>query len=163
GTGTAPTQMGHVMGTPAYMSPEQADGRLDELGPACDIYSLGATLYEILTGREPIQGTHIGEILTKARQGDWAPPRKVRRDVPAPLDAVCSKALALRPADRYGSALELAAELEHWLADEPVAAYPEPWTGRLRRWLRRHKGLAAGTAGLLTTAVVALALGFVAV
>src|SRR5205807_1198980 len=94
---STPTQAGHVMGTPAYMSPEQAEGRLDMLGPASDIYSLGATLYELLTGQQSVQGRHMGEILAKVKRGDWLPPRKLRKDVPAPLDAICRKALALRP------------------------------------------------------------------
>jgi serine/threonine-protein kinase len=163
GSGSAPTQMGHVMGTPAYMSPEQAEGRLDDLGPASDIYGLGATLYELLTGREPIQGSHFGEILARVKRGEWLPPRKVRKDVPAPLDAICRKALASRAGDRYTSALDLARDIEHWLADEPVAAYREPWSGRLRRWVRRHRGMAAGTAGLLVAALAALAVGIVIV
>ena len=92
GSSTSPTQMGHVMGTPAYMSPEQAGGRLDALGPASDVYSLGATLYQLLTGREPIQGSHVGEILAKVKHGDWLPPRKVRTSLPTALDAICRKA-----------------------------------------------------------------------
>jgi serine/threonine protein kinase len=160
---STPTQAGHVLGTPAYMSPEQAEGRLDALGPAADIYSLGATLYELLTGQASVQGRHGGEVLVKVKRGDWLPPRKVRKDVPAPLDAICRKALALRPEDRYATALELAVDIEHWLADEPVTAYREPWSWKLRRWVRRHRGLAAGVAGLLLTAVAALAVGIVVV
>jgi len=160
---STPTQAGHVMGTPAYMSPEQAEGRLDVLGPASDIYSLGATLYELLTGKQAVGGGHVGEILARVKRGDWLPPRKVRKDVPAPLDAICRKALALRPEDRYATALELAVDIEHWLADEPVTAYREPFTWKLRRWVRRHRGLAAGVAGLLITAVAALAVGIVLV
>jgi serine/threonine-protein kinase len=153
---TAPTQTGDVMGTPAYMSPEQAAGQLDRLGPASDIYSLGATLYVLLTGTEPVHGQHVGEILTKVKRGDWLPPRNVRKDVPAALNAICCKALALMPQKRYVSALQLAADIEHWLADEPVTAYREPWAARLRRWRRRHRPLVAGTAALLLTAALAL-------
>jgi serine/threonine-protein kinase len=158
---TPPTQMGVIMGTPAYMSPEQAEGRQQELGPASDIYSLGATLYELLTGREPIQGHCSEEFLIKAKRGEWQPPRKVRKEIPAALDQICRKAMALRPDDRSTTALELAVDIEHWLADEPVAAYREPWPGRLGHWVRRHRAWTAGAAGLLVTAVVALAVGIV--
>jgi serine/threonine-protein kinase len=160
GDDTPPTQVGSIMGTPAYMSPEQADGRLDQLKPASDIYGLGATLYELLTGQRPFDGR---DILVKVRRGEWLPPRRVRKDVPPALDQVCRKALALRPEERYASALDLAADIEHWLADEPVTAYREPWSWRLRRWMRRHRGMAAGVAGLLVAAVVAMAVGLVAV
>ncbi|HLJ93941.1 MAG TPA: serine/threonine-protein kinase [Gemmataceae bacterium] len=156
-----PTQAGHVMGTPAYMSPEQAEGRLDRLGPTSDIYSLGATLYELLTGQQSVGGVHLGEILAKVKRGDWLPPRKVGKDVPPPLEAICRKAMALRPEDRYASALGLAQDIEHWLADEPVSAYREPLAWKLRRWVRRHRGVAAGTAGLLVTTVALLAVGIV--
>src|SRR5579871_4702159 len=160
---STPTQAGHVMGTPAYMSPEQAEGRLDRLGPTADIYSLGATFYDLLTGQQSVQGRHLGEIRAKVKRGDWLPPRKMRKGVPAPLEAICRKAMALRPEDRYGSALELAGDIEHWLADEPVSAYREPLSWKLRRWVRRHRGLAAGVAGLLITTVAALAIGIVVV
>jgi eukaryotic-like serine/threonine-protein kinase len=158
-----PTQPGHVMGTPAYMSPEQAHGRLDLLSPASDVYSLGATLYELLTGTDRFPRRNVGEILVRVKGGDWLPPRKVRKDVPAPLDAICRKALALRPENRYATALELARDIEHWLADKPVTAYREPWALKLRRWARKHLRLAAGIPGMLVTAVVALAVGIVLV
>src|SRR6478672_3677566 len=76
-----------LVGTLAYMSPEQACGHVDELDPASDIYSLGATLYAILTGRPPIEGKESLDVLFKARRGDWTPPRQVKPDVPAALDA----------------------------------------------------------------------------
>jgi serine/threonine-protein kinase len=161
GEGTTPTQAGDVMGTPTYMSPEQAGGQLERLGPVSDIYSLGATLYELLTGTEPFRGRDVGEILAKVKRGDWLPPRKIGKDVPQALDAVCCKALALRPEERYASALQLAADIEHWLADEPVAAYREPWTARLGRWGRRHRVVVAAAGVLLLTAIVALSISTV--
>jgi serine/threonine-protein kinase len=153
---TAPTQAGDVMGTPTYMSPEQAAGRLDLLGPASDIYSLGATVYALLTGKAPFAGSDKGELLERVQRGHWLPPRQVKPDVPAALEAICRKAMALKPEDRYPSALALAAEVEHWLADEPVAAYPEPWLARLGRWGRRHRAVVAAAAALLLTVLVAL-------
>jgi serine/threonine protein kinase len=153
GDGTTPTQAGDVIGTPAYMSPEQAGGQLDRLGPASDIYSLGATLYELLTSAVPVNGHHAIEILGKVRRGDWLAPRKIRKDVPPALDAICRKAMALQAQHRYPTALALAADVEHWLGDEPVTAYREPWSVRTGRWLRRHRPLVAGAAALLLAGV----------
>jgi serine/threonine protein kinase len=154
---SAPTEMGRVVGTPAYMSPEQAAGRLDLLGPASDVYSLGATLYALLTGRPPFEGRGAAEVLEKVRQGALVPPRQVHGGVPAALDAVCRKALALRPGERYPSAGALAEDVERFLADEPVSAYPEPVGTRLRRWLQKHRVAA------VSTAAVAAVLGVVGV
>jgi serine/threonine-protein kinase len=152
-----------VIGTPGYMSPEQAEGRHAEVGPASDVYSLGATLYCLLTGSPPFQGPYVGDMLRKVRRGDFPTPRQVRRGVPRALEAVCLKAMALKPDDRYPSALDLAAEIERWLADEPVSAWREPpWT-RAYRWARRHKTLMTAAAALLVTAVVALAVGAAAI
>jgi serine/threonine protein kinase len=112
--------MGTVIGTPAYMSPEQAAGRLDLLGPASDIYSLGATLYALLTGTAPFDESEKAELLQQVQRGEWQPPRLVKPNTPPELDAICRKAMALQPQDRYATALALAADVEHCLADEPV-------------------------------------------
>jgi WD40 repeat protein/serine/threonine protein kinase len=161
GSGSVETQAGSMVGTPGYMSPEQAMGRQDLIGQASDVYGLGATLYCLLTGKPPFAGQTLPELLQRVQKGDFPPPRAVNAAVPAPLEAICLKAMALAPQDRYGSAQELAEELEHWLADEPVKAYPEPRRVRVARWARRHKPLVAGAAALLLTAVVALSLGLV--
>jgi serine/threonine-protein kinase len=161
--GLAPTHLGVPIGTPAFMSPEQAAGQVDALGPAGDVYSLGATLYCLLTGRAPFDGRDVGEILQRVQRGEFRPPRQVKRGVPAALEAVCLKAMAPRPADRYGTARALADDIEHWLADEPVAAHREPWPARLARWGRRHRPLVAAALALLVTAVVMLAVGVVVV
>src|SRR5438132_3789872 len=100
-SGSAPTQMGSAIGTPQYMSPEQAEGRLDLLGPATDVYSLGATLYELLTGQPPFQSTNREEVLRKCRSGDFLPPRALNANSPLALNAICLKAMALSPNDRY--------------------------------------------------------------
>jgi eukaryotic-like serine/threonine-protein kinase len=157
------TRTGSLLGTPEFMSPEQARGEVELLGPATDIYSLGATLFSVLTGRPPVQGSDPVETLEKVWQGDWPAPREVQPAVPAPLDAICRKAMALRPEERYATAMDLAADLEHWLADEAVAAYREPALARLRRWGRRHRPLVASAAALLVTATVALGIGLAAV
>ena len=137
GDGLAPATMG-LVGTPAYMSPEQAAGEVEGLGPAADVYSLGATLYALLTNRAPFKGPVV-EVIKQVERGEWLPPGQVNGSVPAPLDAICRKAMALRPGERYGSALALAEDVEHWLADEPVAAYAEPAGARLRRWMRKRR------------------------
>jgi serine/threonine protein kinase/tetratricopeptide (TPR) repeat protein len=154
GDGASATQAGQVIGTPAFMSPEQAAGRVDRLGPASDVYSLGATLYALLTGRAPAGGHD---------NGDRPRPSQVTKGVTKALDGVCGKAMALRPEDRYPSALDLAGDVEHWLADEPVTAYRDPLTVRLTRWGRRHRTAVTTGAALLLTALVALSLGLVAV
>src|SRR5262249_41535258 len=98
-------------------------------------------------------------VLRKVQHGDFPPPRQVKREVPVALEAICLKAMALRPEDRYPGPRELAEEIERWLADEPVAAYREPLRLRLARWRRRHPALGTGTAALVFTALVALVVG----
>jgi serine/threonine-protein kinase len=152
------TVMGQAVGTPAYMAPEQAAGRWDLVGPAADVYSLGATLYHLLTGRAPFRGSNRYEVLARVQCGALLPPRRCRRDVPAALDAVCRKATAAEPEQRYATAADLAQDVERWLADEPVEAYREPWTARLTRWARRHQTALGAAAAVLLSAVAALGL-----
>jgi serine/threonine-protein kinase len=155
------TQAGQALGTLGYMAPEQAAGRWNVVGPHSDVDSLGATLYEMLTGMRPIRGSDQLEALQRAQAGDFPAPRKVKDAVPKALEAICLKAMALKPEDRYATAKDLAADVEHWLADEAVGAYAEPWSVRAGRWLRRHRTLTVG-AGILTAAAVVV-LGVVAV
>jgi serine/threonine protein kinase len=132
GSGSA-TRAGSALGTPAYMSPEQAAGRHDEAGPACDVYSLGATLYHVLAGRAPFEGGGVEVILQRVRRGDFPRPREANPLVAPPLEAVCLKAMARKPEDRYPSPRALADDLEHWLADEPVSAWQDSTAG-WSRW-----------------------------
>jgi eukaryotic-like serine/threonine-protein kinase len=148
------TRAGSLLGTPGYMSPEQARGEVDTLKRATDIYSLGATLYTMLTGQPPVRGDDAIPILEKVWSGDWPPPRQVNATVPHALDAICRKAMAMRPGDRYDSALSLAADVEHWLADEPVTAYREPLPARLGRWGRRNQQAVIGGVILLAAAMI---------
>jgi serine/threonine-protein kinase len=106
------TRSGSAVGTVPFMSPEAAAGRLEVLGPASDVYSLGATLYCLLTGRVPFPETNVRKALQEIQRGDFPPPRQVDRAVPAALQAVCLKAMALQPDDRYVSARALADDLE---------------------------------------------------
>jgi tetratricopeptide (TPR) repeat protein len=158
------TATGDVLGTPPFMSPEQAAGRPGAVGPASDIYGLGATLYALLAGRPPFDGDSVAEVLQKVQRGDFPPPRQLGPETPRALEAICLKAMAREPAARYATALELAADLERWLADEPVGAIREPLAVRARRWARKHPGPVAGLAaavlvGLLGLAISAVILG----
>jgi eukaryotic-like serine/threonine-protein kinase len=159
-SGSAETLPGTVIGTPAYMSPEQAVGRLDLLGPRSDVYSLGATLYSLLTGLAPFSGREMADVLRKVERGEFARPRESSPWLDPALEAIALKAMALRPDDRYLSPQALADDLERWLADEPVLAYPEPFARRARRWARKHR-TALATAGSAAAVAVGL-LGAVA-
>ena len=145
------------IGTPGFMSPEQHAGQWEKVGPASDIYSLGATLYVLLTGKSPFQGRRAEEIATRVKHGEFTPPRLMNLDVPRALDAVCLKAMALEPEDRYGSAQALAADLDNWLAGEPVTACREPLLVRARRGLARRRTLVWGLRAASMLAALAVA------
>jgi len=151
------TWQGLIVGTPSFMAPEQAEGRWEEVGPAADVYSLGATLYQILTGCVPFPGGATEGVLDRVRAGRFPRPHELKTSVPAALEAVCIKAMAFRPGDRYASSLALAADVERWLADEPIEVYRERWPTRLIRWSRRRRALvgAVATAGIV--AIISLA------
>lgn len=157
-SGSSPTMMGSAIGTPQYMSPEQAAGRVELFGPTSDVYSLGATLYCLLTGKSPFEDRDVGVILQKVQRGDFPRPRQVNPSLPKPLEAICLKAMALEPIDRYPTARDLADDLEHWLADEPVSAYQDTLSERIGRWTRRHRAWTqAGAVAILLVAVVSVA------
>jgi tetratricopeptide (TPR) repeat protein len=155
------TLCGSALGTPAYMSPEQAGGRLDLLGPASDVYSLGATLYFLLTGKAAFSKREDSQVLQHVQRGDFPRPRQVKAAVPPALEAICLKAMALAPAHRYVRPRQLADDLEHWLADEPVSAWPEPWRVKTRRWVGRHRTPVTAAAAALVVALVAATVGAV--
>jgi serine/threonine-protein kinase len=147
-------------GTPAYMSPEQAAGTL-ELTPASDIYSLGVTLYKILVGSVPFTGT-LHELRSKVIRGEFKKPTLLNKKVSKAIEAICLKAMASTPTDRYETALDLARDVENYLADAPVTAYEDPLSRKLARWGRRHRTLSQSIlcglllltlAGLVATAV----------
>ncbi len=143
-----------LLGTPRYMSPEQArtagniDGRTD-------VYSLGATLYELLTLRPPFDGQSAAELIDQIGRDDPVPPRKFEPRVPRDLETIVLKALAKRPADRYATAAELAEDLARFLSHAPVKARRISPVGRLWRVARRHPQIAAVTT---TAAAVVLAI-----
>jgi serine/threonine-protein kinase len=156
-SGSASTLPGSAMGTPAYMSPEQSVGDLEHLGPRSDVYSLGATLYCLLSGEPPFEG-HLADMIHAVQKGQFPPPRQLEPSIDRALEAVCLKAMALKPGDRYGSPKALADDVERWLADEPVTAWREPWTRSMIRWLTRHRvGVTAAGAAMLVALVGTLA------
>jgi eukaryotic-like serine/threonine-protein kinase len=161
-SGSAETLPGSTLGTPAYMSPEQAAGDLDQLGPRSDVYSLGATLYYLLTGKPPQEGNDIGELLRRVQSGELVRPRQLDPSIDTALEAICLKSMATRSDERYSSCRALADDVERWMADEPVTAWTEPWTRTLSRWLTRHRvgvtaAAAAGLVALASLASVAVA------
>jgi serine/threonine protein kinase/tetratricopeptide (TPR) repeat protein len=153
-SGSAETLPGSALGTPAYMSPEQACGDLDRLGPRSDVYSLGATLYCLLTGKPPQEGDDVGELLRRAQHGDFPRPRQLHPSIDSALEAVCLTAMAGEPERRYATPRLLAEDIERCMADEPVTAYREPVSRRARRWAMRNRTAVA-------TAVVAFGAGVV--
>ena len=150
------TEPGSWLGTPSFMSPEQAAGRIDQLGPASDIYSLGATLYNLLTGKTAFDGTDVFAVLGKIRAGDFPSPRSIAPTIDPALESICLKAMALTPEDRYTSCRALADDVERWAADEPVTAYREPLGRRVRRWARRNRTAVTSAAAALVASVVGL-------
>lgn len=135
---TVLTQTGQILGTPAYMSPEQASGRADT-GPATDIYSLGAILYALLTGRPPHEGSSVAQILLSVQQDDPLPPRQLCRDLPLDLQNICMRCLQRDPARRYATAEQLADDLQRFLDGEAVHAAQSGWLLAVARSLERDQ------------------------
>jgi eukaryotic-like serine/threonine-protein kinase len=153
-SGSSCTLPGSALGTPAYMSPEQAHGDIDSLGPRSDVYSLGATLYCLLTGKAPFAG-EVVNVLRAVKTGDFRPPREIEPAVDRALEAVCVKAMATKPEGRYPTPKALADDVERWMADEPVTAWRESRTRRFFRWVRLHRLAASVAAACLGTALAA--------
>jgi tRNA A-37 threonylcarbamoyl transferase component Bud32/predicted Zn-dependent protease len=146
---------GSVRGTPGYMPPEMAGGEVEAIDQLSDVYLLGATLYQILTGRQPRRGKSLPELLKEAQTVGPPAPRSFDPTMPRSLEAICQKAMAFAKTDRYPGAGALAEDVQRYLAGEPITAYPEGWFDHMRRWTRKHRK-ALGRA-----AVAALVLGVV--
>jgi serine/threonine protein kinase/tetratricopeptide (TPR) repeat protein len=162
-SGSTETLPGSALGTPAYMSPEQAHGDLDHLGPRSDVYSLGATLYCVLTGRPPFENAELAPMLRAVQNGEFPPPRQIIPTIDRALEAVCVKAMALKPENRYETPRALADDIERWLADEPVKAHPEQRHERLGRWLRQHRTWTYAAVAALLGISLAATIGVVVV
>jgi hypothetical protein len=148
------TQSGQVMGTPCYMAPEQASGRTKSVGPAADIYALGAILYECLTGKPPFLGESVIDTLKQVIALAPTPPRRIRGSTPRELEAICLKCLNKDPGERYASAEALADDLARFRRGEQVSAGREPLGARLWRAVRQRRR-ALGWAGLALCGIAA--------
>jgi serine/threonine-protein kinase len=152
------TRTGEVLGTPSYMAPEQATGARNLIGPATDVYALGAVLYQLLTGQPPFDGDNPMETMLRVVEGDPVPPQVLQPRVPRDLQTICLKCLDKLPQRRYPTAAALADDLAAFLAGEPIRARPIGRRDRLVRWLRRRPGLALA-GGLILLAGLGLLAG----
>ena len=148
------TQSGVIMGTPSYMPPEQACGRQGDIGPPSDVYSLGAMLYELLTGRPPFRGATAMDTLLEVIEAEPTAPRLLRVDIPPDLETICLKCLEKAPAARYPTAVALADELERFLHREPIQARPASAVRKVVSWARRHPQALAAVAALVIVALI---------
>lgn len=152
------TVTGQVMGTPSFMPPEQASGRVAEVGPLADVYSLGATLYNLITGRPPFQASTLTETLRQVTDDEPVVPRQLNRSIPRDLETICLKAMQKEPARRYETAASFGEDLRRFLENEPILARPVGRAERLWRWGRRHPAR-AGLYGVSVVSAIVLFAG----
>ena len=155
------TQSGAILGTPSYMAPEQAGGNTTAVGPAADIYALGAILYELLTGRPPFQGATPLATLNNLIHEEPIVPSWLIPGVPHDLETICLKCLEKEPARRYASARELADDLHRFLNDQPIQARPSTVLYRWSKLARRNRAVVSGILGIVVALVVGTAVAVV--
>ncbi len=147
------TQTGQVLGSPSFMPPEQTAAKSDSIGPASDVYSLGAMLYHMITGRPPFVAESVPATLRMVAETEPVSPRLLNASVPRDLETICLKCLEKSPLRRYASAQELANELDRFLRDQPIHARPVSQAERVLRWCRRKPALATAIALVLVVAI----------
>jgi hypothetical protein len=153
------TQTGTVMGSPSYMPPEQATGKLAELGPPADVYSLGAILYQMLTGKGPFVGATPVDTLRQVIEQEPVAPSKINDQVPPDLETICLKCLEKKPEQRYSSARALSEELERYLKHEPILARPASRARKLIAWCRQRPWALTGASVAIILGLVGLTFG----
>jgi tetratricopeptide (TPR) repeat protein len=153
--GVEQTHHGAVMGTPAYMAPEQAEGRVQDIGPPADTYALGGLLYEMLVGRPPFKATSLIDTLNQVKYAEPVPPSRLQSKLPRDLETICLKCLAKDPRKRYASAAAMADDLHRFLTNEPIQARRTPLLERGTLWIKRNPW----KAGALAAAAIALLIG----
>ncbi|MFT7638877.1 MAG: serine/threonine protein kinase/formylglycine-generating enzyme required for sulfatase activity [Pirellulaceae bacterium] len=149
------TKTGHVMGTPSFMAPEQAAGNAHLAGAAADVYSIGATLYCLLTGRPPIQAASTLETVRQVIEAEPAPPRRLNPAIPRDLETICLKCLRKSPAQRYSSAAALAEDLQRWLDNKPILARRATVVEKAWLWCKRKPAVAGSIATVLLAIAIA--------
>jgi tetratricopeptide (TPR) repeat protein/tRNA A-37 threonylcarbamoyl transferase component Bud32 len=153
------TLSGRILGTPAYMAPEQAEGLVELVDERTDVYGLGAILFEILTGRPPHLYGDTADIIGQIIRDPTPPPRSVNSATPRALEAVCAAAMAKERSRRYPAAEELARDIQRYLADEPVSVYREPLLARAGRFVRHHRTKVAFATAAALVALISGAIG----
>jgi eukaryotic-like serine/threonine-protein kinase len=153
------TRTDSILGSPGYMAPEQAEGKAKQVGPLADVYALGAILYELLTGRQPFQGTTVLEILEQVKTIEPVPPSRLVPGLPRDVETIALKCLQKEPGKRYDSTAALAADLHRFVAGESIVARPVPFWERALKWARRRPAIAGLVASVLLLLASLLGLG----